>query len=96
MKSRGFSESHSIPYGKVRILGFLEAPQSHSELPRREASYGSAPRQESLFSFSVDTSPLMGAKANNDGRCGQIEGGRNFFRQDAWPCAQFDSERECL
>jgi hypothetical protein len=26
MKSRGFSESHSIPYGKVRILGFLEAP----------------------------------------------------------------------
>jgi hypothetical protein len=30
MKSRGFSESHSIPYGKVRILGFLEAP--HSEV----------------------------------------------------------------
>jgi hypothetical protein len=26
MKSRSFSESHSIPYNKFRALGFLEAP----------------------------------------------------------------------
>jgi hypothetical protein len=26
MKSRSFSESHSIPYNKFRALGVLEAP----------------------------------------------------------------------
>jgi hypothetical protein len=34
MKSRGFSESHSIPYGKVRILGFLEAPYNILSISR--------------------------------------------------------------
>jgi hypothetical protein len=30
MKSRSFSESHSIPYNKFRALGFLEAPSTYA------------------------------------------------------------------
>jgi hypothetical protein len=37
MKSRSFSESHSIPYNKFRALGFLEAPLGRKGAPPWEA-----------------------------------------------------------
>jgi hypothetical protein len=40
MKSRSFSESHSIPYNKFRALGFLEAPNRLKTLKR--AMFGRA------------------------------------------------------
>ena len=36
MKSRSFSESHSIPYNKFRALGFLEAPFRNARAGARQ------------------------------------------------------------
>ena len=51
MKSRGFSESHSIPYGKVRILGFLEAPTKERAATAERTN--AQPRNRGLRQFLV-------------------------------------------
>jgi hypothetical protein len=68
MKSRSFSESHSIPYNKFRALGFLEAPFNLVRLGAGDVAYDdfgkitvvhTVLRPRLMFSLTGKASPPM-------------------------------------